>query len=289
MRHRVDADAGFREVVELWSATTADDLHRVLVLHPPVRRSPDADEPFALLRRLHETEPATTIVTAVLLLTDLRWRDGISHLVRHIEASDVLDADQLDLLARTFIAANDAVYWEVPDAWFGEGSVIIELDDDDEDTGGEPRAPDGRAVARRQIVPPLRRWAATREVTRAPDTWTALLARARELDARSAAAIAAGLLDGIDSLSPPVQGLLIHQAIRWPDQAVRRLGLGLFADREGPEAAKALAENDPNKRIRDWADSLVNPPPARRPAEDARAQSHRVPRSEEPEPPLTLF
>ncbi len=292
MRRRIDPEDGLREVIDVWSAPTADDLHRGLVLHPPVRRSADAHEPLANLTRLHHIEPATTIVTAMLLLTDLRWRDGVSHLVRRIESSDLLDADQLDLLARTFLAANDAVYWQIPDAWFPDGSVTIELDDDgeeEEEAGGEPREPDGPAVARRQIVPPLRRWAATREVIRAPGSWTSLLARARKLDARSAAAIVAGLLDGVDSLPPPVQALLIHQAIRWPHQTVRQLGLGLLADLEGPEAAQVLAKNDPNKRIRDWADSLLTSPPTRHPSGGPGARPARAIPIEEPEAPPTLF
>jgi hypothetical protein len=291
MRRRIDPEDGLREVIDLWSAPTADDLHRVLVLHPPVRRSADAHEPLAILTRLHHMEPATTIVTAMLLLTDVRWRDGVSHLVRRIESSDLLDADQLDLLARTFLAANDAVYWQIPDAWFPDGSVTIELDDDGEgeEAGGEPREPDGPAVARRQIVPPLRRWAATREVIRAPGSWTSLLARARKLDARSAAAIVAGLLDGVDSLPPPVQALLIHQAIRWPHQTVRQLGLGLLADLEDPEAAQVLAKNGPNKRIRDWADLLLTSPPTRHPSGGLGARPPRAIPSEEPEAPPTLF
>ena len=284
MRRRADPEIALHEYVELWSAATADELHQVLVLHAPALRTADADLPLALLRRLHAVEPAASVVTAMLLLTDLRWRDGISHLVRRIEASGILPPDQLDLLAQTFLVADDAVYWKVPEAWFDE-TFVIEFDHD-EATDGEPPTADGPAVARRQIVPPLRRWAATRRVTQAPEAWSALLARAREVNARNAAAIMAGLLDGFDSLPPPVQALLVQQAIRWPEHAVRRLGLGLLADREGPQAAHAVAKNDPNQRIRAWADSLLIPPPARHPT---RGGTTPPAQTERPEPPPTLF
>ena len=115
MRRSVDPEAGMREFVELWSTNSADDLHRVLVLHPIVRRSADAFEPYGLLVKHHEAEPDSSIVTALLLLTDPRWRDGVSHLVRRIEDEGVLDTGALDLLARTFLSADKVLYWKVPD------------------------------------------------------------------------------------------------------------------------------------------------------------------------------
>ena len=115
MRRSVDPGAGLQELVELWSANSADDLHRVLVLHPVMRRSADAFEPYGLLVKHHEAEPDSSIVTALLLLTDPRWRDGVSHLVRRIEDEGVLDTGALDLLARTFLSADKVLYWKVPD------------------------------------------------------------------------------------------------------------------------------------------------------------------------------
>lgn len=126
-RHRVDPEDGMREVFDLWSAETAEDLHRVLVLYPPIRGSFDAFEPFCLLQKHHETEPETSAVTAVLLLTDGRWRGGVGALARRIGESGLLGDEQLDLLARTFLLADDAVYWQVPDEWFSEEGIIIDL------------------------------------------------------------------------------------------------------------------------------------------------------------------
>ena len=116
--------------------------------------------------------------------------------------------------------------------------------------------------------------------------WTALFTRTREVDARSAAAIMAGLLDTIDVLQPSVQKLLIREATRWPDQAVRRAGLALVADREGPEAAVKLAANDPNVRVRAWAGSLMTTSETGRRTSSGLA-AHATP-TEEGESP-TLF
>lgn len=182
----------------MWSANSADDLHRALVLHPIVRRSADAFEPYGLLVKHHETESDSSIVTALLLLTDPRWRDGVSHLVRRIEDAGVLDADALELLARTFLSADKALYWKVPDDWFDEVEVIISFDDEPP-PAEQPDEAVGPTVVRRDLPPPLRRWAAARMVRQEPSSWGAVFARTRELDPRSSAAIInGGPLDVVD-------------------------------------------------------------------------------------------
>ena len=293
MGRSADPDEGAREFVELWSAPTADSLHRVLVLHQPIRSSADASEPFSLLEKHHEAEPASSVVTATLLLTDRRWRKGVGQLVRRIADSTILDQDQLDLLARTFLAADKALYWQVPDDWFGDDYIVIDLgamtsepDDEDLDDDSDDLVEPGPTVARREVAPPLRRWAAARAASREPAVWAALFTRTRELDARSAAAIMAGLLDAIDALEPSVQRLLVKEATRWPDQAVRRAGLALVAEREGPEAAVKLAANDPNARVRASAGSLMNTSETGR-RTSSGVEAHTTPTEEEESP--TLF
>ncbi len=252
------------EVAELWAARTAGDLHRVLVLYPPIRRSADAHEPFALLAKHHEIEPASSAATAMLLLTDPRWRDGVGNLVRRIAASALLDGEHLDHLAEDFLAADDVVFWEIPADWFSDEGIVIDLGDpgfpDDEPDDEELNDDDeGPPLARRVIAPPLRRWASEWMARHNPSAWSSLLARARDLDARSAAAIVTGLLDAIECLDPQVQQRLITHATGWPDQAVRRSGFALVAERDGPEAAYALGKDDPNARVRAWVLSLVDP------------------------------
>jgi hypothetical protein len=252
---------------ELWSAATADELHRVLVLFPPARKSADAFEPFALCRKHHESDPAGSLATAVLLLTDRRWRNGAAQLVRRIADSGILDSDELDLLARTFLAAGDAVYWRVPDEWLDDTFEVELADNRAGDRNDVPA--EGPVVARREIAPPLRRWAAAHEVGRTPTAWAALLARTRELPARSAAAIAAGLLDRIDVLTPEAQAFVVAEATTWPDHTVRRLALGIIAARDGAESARLLGGADPNARIRSWAASLTSTSPTDQPSEVA--------------------
>ena len=258
----VDPEDGAWEVAQLWTAPNADALHEVLALYPPVRRSADTFEPFALLSKHHKTEPATSIVTATLLLTDQRWRDGAGQLVRRIAESGILSEDELDLLAQTFLAAGDAVYWHVPDEWFSDDGIEIEFGPGPQEGAANAAADTDEstpqpAVARREVFPPLRRWAAARALSRAPDSWAALRARAKELGARPGAAVMCGVLDAVDVLPPPAQALLIDDGITWSDHAVRLLALGRLAERDGPAAAFDIAQHDPNGRVRRWAAALL--------------------------------
>ncbi|MGQ0826009.1 MAG: hypothetical protein ACT4OX_13445 [Actinomycetota bacterium] len=278
------------EVAALWAAPTSADLHRVLVLRPPIRRSSDAHEPFALLAKYHETEPAASAVTAMLLLTDRRWRDAVGHLVRSIARSDVLDEDQLGVLARSFVTADDALYWAVPDDWFSDEGIEIdlgELGDRASPAASDDAVHEGPVLARRELAPPLRRWASEWEARHDPNAWSWLLSRARDLDARSAAAIATGLLDAIECFDECVQQLLVTEATRWPHAAVRRGGIELVAEREGPEAAYAIGKDDPNTRVRAWAASLVSPVTTEKRKQGA-GTPRRIPRDLPTEPP-TLF
>lgn len=220
----IDPEAGLREWLALGKAPNADALHRVLVMHRPIRHSADTLEPLGLLRRIHETEPEETFTTAFLLLTDRRWRKGVSRLVRQVEESALLGDDELDELARLFIAADRGLFWEVPDEWFGDDVIVIgELHDDDHDA----------------------------------EHVEALIGRTGAVDARAAAALMAGLLDRADGMDAEHRNKLVDDAIGWPDHSVRRSGIEMVALRDGVEAAYRLAVEDPNARIRDWAPSLL--------------------------------
>lgn len=258
MRHQVDPQDGLAELSDLLSAETAADLHRVLVLYPPIRRSADAFEPFQLFVKHHETESDGSIVTAVLLLTDRRWGKGAGQLVRRIEQADILQPAELDLLAETFVASDGTVCWEVPEDWFGEGGVVIGLDPDGPLVPGDAgELPDGPVVARREVFPPLRRWASSRLTHRDPTGWGSLLARARNLGGRGGAALVSGLLDAIDTLPVAAQDLMVETGIDWPGQAVRLHAFGLLAERHGTQVAHDRAVGDASARVRSWASSIV--------------------------------
>ncbi len=293
MRRRLDPEEGADEVFDLWSAETTDDLRRVLVLHPPIRRTADAFEPYVLLSKHHKMDPTGSAETAMLMVTDPRWRDGVGNLIRRIEQSDILDDGQLDLLAEAFLAAGDAVYWQVPDHWFSDEGIAIWVDESDEvdevdevderqDDAQEDEGEGRPAVVRRTVPPPLRRWAAGRLVKRQPERWGQILSRVRALDASAAAAAMSGLLDVVSVLQPATQEFLIEKGTSWPDHSVRRLGIGLVAERKGVEAAHAIAICDPNAGVRKWAGSLLEPPA---PREDTEKEKPAV---QAPEPP-TLF
>ena len=262
VRSSVDPEEGLGEMISLWTAASADDLHRVLVLHPHVRESADAFEPMALLDKHHDTEPETSVTTATLLLTDRRWRGALGQLVRRIADSGLLTDEQLDLLAQVFLAADRYVYWAVPDDWFAEESVVIVVRDDaaedaDDDDGDANDS--GPAVAARDVAPPLRRWAAAHHLAREPASWAALLARTQDLDARHAAAVVAGMFDSIDALPVAAQKLLVSKGTTWPHQSVRRAALEFVAARDGANVASELAHADPNAKIRAWATTLDRP------------------------------
>jgi hypothetical protein len=188
------AEDRLEEMVALWSATCAEELHRALILRSPsLGDSHDAFEPLLLFRSAHQGRPDGAAETAMLLLTDWRWRRGTGRLIHAIDESKLVLEEHLDLLAHAFLAAGAALYWEVPAAWFDGPQLTLPSS-----TGARRRDPSGKAnppvLVARQVQPPLRRWAAARVVRAQPSAWSGVVQRARELDARPGAAVMQGLL-----------------------------------------------------------------------------------------------
>lgn len=104
-----------------------------------MRRTADGFEPFVLLSKHHERDAAGSPVTAMLMVTDIRWRDGAGKLIRQIEQSGMVDDGALDLLAEAFLAAGDALFWEVPAPMGrrppGRPAARSAADDDDRASG----------------------------------------------------------------------------------------------------------------------------------------------------------
>ena len=119
------------------------------------RNSADAFEPMALFTKHHASEPGTSEATAMLLLTDQRWRGGAGQLVRLIANSGLLTDEQLDGLAIEFLAADRYVYWPVPDAWFTAESVALVVSDDAGEDADEAAVSEAPALAARDVAPPL--------------------------------------------------------------------------------------------------------------------------------------
>ena len=262
-----DADDHFQEFADLWTAETAEDLHWVLALQQPFRSSADRFEPYSLLRKHHKSEPHTSTVTAILLLTDMRWRKGVGKLVNRIAESEMIDADDLDQLATTFITAGDYVYWEVPESWFGDESIVISIEcetdgaNDADVMVDEESVEDEKVVVARRVHPPLRRWAVAHLVVRDPSTWRALLTNACDRSGTDGTAMMGGLFDGIDSLPDAARLAIINQGIDWPRANVRKRALGRFADLGHRQLAHDLALCDPSARNREWAPTLLETGP----------------------------
>jgi hypothetical protein len=223
---RTDEWTSLEEMRLLNDAGSVEELHRRLVLFPPAHRNPsDASEPEWLFRRYHDTEGCGAATTALLLVTDGRWRNATGRIMEAIAASGCIGHDDLDLLAQSFLAAGRHLYWQAPEGWF-DHQVVIVLEDPtasgpDSCVAESPALDDGPTMIPREVRPPLRRWAAARLVVRDPATWGPVLARTGELDARGAAAVMRGLLDAIDSLPEPARALVRRRAAAWPQRDVR--------------------------------------------------------------------
>lgn len=227
------------DLVALHTADDAGELHRrLLCFGDGGGNKADAFEPWCLLRQFHTDDPDGAVVTALLLLTDRRWRNATGRLVRRIEESGLVPYDQLDLLAQTFLAAGPQVYREAPRDWFDGPAIVLDADEphdvdvmEDEETGDPD---DGPVVFAREVRPPLRRWAAGRAVQSDPCCWGALVQQARQVDPRGGAAIIHGLVDSIDLLAPAARGFVLDLAESWPHRKLREAAAAL---RHPPEPA----------------------------------------------------
>ena len=85
---RVPLDDDWTRLDDLVALHTADDaaeLHRRLLLVSDWGgNKSDAFEPWCLFRKFHADDPEGAVVTAVLLLTDGRWRNATGRLARRI-------------------------------------------------------------------------------------------------------------------------------------------------------------------------------------------------------------
>lgn len=225
------------DLVALHTAADAGEFHRRLLCftHGGGNKA-DAFEPWCLFHKFHADKPEGAIATALLLLTDRRWRNASERLVRRIEESSLVSADQLDLLAQTFLAAGAEVYWEAPGDWFDGPAIVLDADGPDSVDLIGHKEPGGPVVFAREVRTPLRRWAAARAVRSDPACWGALVQRARQVDPRGGAAIVHGLVDSIDLLTPAARDVVLHLAERWPRRQLREAATAL---RHPPEPARA--------------------------------------------------
>lgn len=229
------------DLVALHTAQNAPELHRRLLCSADGgANKADAFEPWGLFHKVHADEPEGAVVTAMLLLTDRRWRNATGRLVERIEESGLVPHEQLDILAQTFLAGGPQIYWQVPGNWFTGPAIVVGASAsgaaDGADPEGGPDSDSGPVVFAREIRPPLRRWAAGRAVRSDSGCWGALVQRARQVDPRGGAAIIQGLLDCTELLPPAAREVVVDVAATWPNRRLRERASTL---RHPPEPACA--------------------------------------------------
>lgn len=289
MRGNVDLETRLEDLLALTSATHAEELHRALVLSPPAAFERELTVPLNCFLAVHDHDPTGAVQTAVLLVTDQRWVPAAGPLMREIEATGLVADDELDLLARTFVAAGPRVYWACPDDWF-DGSAEIVLDASappTDDDMSEPVGDETETVVARTVPGAARRWAAARLVRREPSTWPSLLTRAKEAGGTSGAAIILGVFDAAEALPEKAIEMVRTLGFSWGRAEVRLAALHDLALVD-PDAALARAAKDPAEKVRRWAAEIGDLPAS--PSEQEEEEPERpapaaAPRAERRRPP----
>jgi len=243
--------------VALHAAETCEELWAVLLAPHGIRSSSAWEEPFILFSRFHRDDTDDATITALLVCTDTRWRKGAHRLIRQLVDSGMLDNTALDDLAISFLEPQVTL------------AAVSELDSDQSVVAGSHASRSGNVrtsadattghqlIVKRPIWPPLRRWAAARQVHRDPARWRDLLGLARSSPSSDATAIAAGVMDAADLIPPADRVEALEQGMEWGSGTVRLAALPGFGRLQGDEAARRRARQDPSEKVRKWA---KNPP-----------------------------
>lgn len=256
--------------LDLHEAQTPEELWIVLLVPHGIRSSSAWEEPYLLFRHFHLEDPTDAATTALLLCTDYRWRKATHHLIREIVESGLLGEQALDLLATWFLAIDLGV--KVPRRLFAAAPVVFTQSGSSEATvtvdlprpGMAPTLADRRrgndlVGVRRSVWPPLRRWAAARQLRSATAGWRDLVEIAAGLPSREAAMILAGVMDAADSIPEIERAAAIEGGLTWGSAIVRLAALPALAAFEGPDAAKRRAATDPSEKVRAWGEKASRP------------------------------
>jgi hypothetical protein len=266
--------SALQDLGALWLAESPEELWRALVLGGGLGASSNHWDAGLLFRHHHGDGQPGALETALLLCTDLRWRRATAGLIAEIAGSGVLDGSELAVLAESFL--NEAVIWEAPASWT-EGpwiEIVLSESGDGDDGRAEDDPPPAPLQVRREVRPPLRRWAAAELLRQRPERLDAVFARAQALSARNAAAAVAGIIDASDAFDHERAQHLLEIGLGWPAGWVRLVALERLAACHGLDAARRLAADDPDARIRRWAHKPDQKPQrAKAPGRSGSAQS----------------
>ncbi|MCC5952704.1 MAG: hypothetical protein JJU45_11475 [Acidimicrobiia bacterium] len=259
-------------LLDLHAAQTPGELWIVLLIPHSIRSSWDHREPYRLFRGFHREDPTDAATTALLLCTDHRWRKATHHLIHELDESGLLDDHALDQLAEWFLAAG--VHVKVPRRLFagapvaftpsGSGDATVTVDPPRREgvpsRSGRRREADLVSIPR-SVWPPLRRWAAARQLRSAEASWRDLVAIADELPSRDAAMIVAGVMDAADTIPDGERTTAVEVGLTSSSGIVRLAALPALAAIEGIDAARRRAAADPAEKVRAWATKAPRPRP----------------------------
>jgi hypothetical protein len=279
----MELPSALQDLGALWLAESPEELWRALVFGGGLRASSNHWDAGLLFRRHHGDGQPGALDTALLLCTDLRWRRATAGLIAEIAGSGLLNGDELVVLAESFL--DEAVVWEAPAAWTEGPWIEIVLsesaDGDDDGDPGQDDPPPGPLQVRREVRPPLRRWAAAELLRQRPERLDDVFARTQTLSARDAAAVVAGVIDASDALDQQRAQRVLEIGLGWPAGWVRLVALERLAGGHNLDAARRLAASDPDARIRRWAHKADQKPQrAKDPGRSGSAESE--PRSRAP-------
>ena len=239
-------------LAELRDTRCAEDLWRLLVTRPGSSEVPPAVA-GELFERHHTRGEASAVQTALLLCTDWRWRRTSATVLADILRTQILHEAGQDGLAEQLLWPRRVDYVH-PTGWLGTTFLEFEL------PPTRRRAPRRIHVdpaipmtTPRNIWPPLRRWAATRLLSRHLAQPTAVLELARSLPAHDAAAVITGAVDAADHLPHRHAREIVEVALGWGHKSARKAALERLHSWGDAERALELAAKDPDASLRRWA------------------------------------
>ena len=243
-----EIDHGMTEdgLSELQAATSVEDLHRLLVTRRVRGRSTQHQEAVDLFVHHHGDDPNGAVDTALLLCTEARWDRCTAKLIVGICDTGILDDPSLDELAGRLLW-QDRPRIRHPLSWLGLEWTTLDLRDwtvvgrgVDRDRPVDTELPPAR--------PPLLRWAAGHLLRRGQTNLNRLRKRAASLDAHHGPPVIAGMLDVVDCLSEDDIRRAIDLGLESGRAQVRKVALGVLADRVDRTDAVRRAQADPTTR-----------------------------------------